>query len=103
MGQEQELRNSLRAIDEFIPRKINNVNNINVAIANNDAFIKEGSIRVLNPAEKKIIIVGEMKRKLITNTVVLATIYKDTIFLHSLVVEDLMRKIAQKFYLTISR
>lgn len=102
MSQEQELKNSLKAILGLVPKQVENVININATIANNDAFRKEGSPLVLSPTEKKIVIVGEIKRKAISTPVILVTIYRDRIFIHSTIADNFATKIAQKFYLTIS-
>lgn len=102
MSQEQELKNSLKALLGFIPKQVENVININATIALSDAFRKEGSPLVLSD-DKKIVIVGEIRRKAISTPIVLATIYRDRIFIHSTIADNFATKIAQKFYLTISK
>jgi hypothetical protein len=102
MSQEQELKNSLKALLGFIPKQVENVKNINATIALPDAFRKEGSPLVLS-SDKKIVIVGEMMKKSISTPVILATIFRDRIFIHSTIADEFATKIAQKFYLTISK
>ena len=50
---------------------------------------------------KKIVIVREIKRKAISTPVILVTIYRDRIFIHSTIADNFATKIAQKFYLTL--